>query len=244
MSDPENTDPPIDPSIVNLSEADMVSDELDDAATADAELNNTELNNTELAELSALLADPTIWTESDPGLEDLIVEEIVAEANTAPAPHDQSKTQENVVAISSRSRFVDSIIPFAVGIAAGLLLAVSALAFRTRDDGVQLALVGTDLAPGASAEALIDPGPLGVRITLDVSGLAPSPPGTYYQAWVRKSPEIGISAGTFHLRGGDGEIELWAGVSTEDYPLITVTLQQEGDGTESSGKVVLKGRLD
>jgi hypothetical protein len=107
-----------------------------------------------------------------------------------------------------------------------------------------LALVGTDLAPGASAEALIDPGPLGVRITLDVSGLAPSPPGTYYQAWVRKSPEIGISAGTFHLRGGDGEIELWAGVSTEDYPLITVTLQQEGDGTESSGKVVLKGRLD
>lgn len=164
--------------------------------------------------------------------------------------HDGIHAEEasNVVSIFSRSRarLASSVLPFAAGIAAALLLFVGIGTFTDSsegDQGIELALAGTDLAPTASANALIDQGPLGVRIRLDVSGLPPSPEGTYYEAWVRKSPEVGVSAGTFHLRGGDGEIELWAGVSTDDYPLITVTLQQEGDGPASSGKVVLKGRL-
>ena len=208
---------------------------------------------TDHAELNALLADPALWAEPDPDLEDLIVREITTEAGktsaVGPVDADVRNTQSNVVPLpdrsspSGRSRLARSVIPFAIGIAAGLILAVSALTLRTADDGIELVLAGTDLAPQASASALIEQGPLGVRIKLDVSGLPPSPDGTYYQAWVRKDAEFGVSAGTFHLRGGDGEIELWAGVSTDDYPLITVTVQQEGEGPESSGKVVLAGRL-
>ena len=55
--------------------------------------------------------------------------------------------------------------------------------------------------------------------------------------------DVGVSAGTFHMRGGDGSIELWSGVSPDDYPLVTVTIQQEADGAESSGRVVLRGLL-
>ncbi len=192
---------------------------------------NTDPDDTELADLDALLADPNLWDEPIPEIEDFLVQAITAEAAT-------------VVPISLRSRMVRSVPPFVAGIAAALLLVASIQLLKPQAEGVKLALIGTDLAPRASADALIDNGPLGVQIKLDISGLPPSPEGTYYEAWVRKGPEVGVSAGTFHLRGGDGEIELWAGVSTDEYPLITVTLQQKSQGAASSGKVVLKGRLD
>jgi hypothetical protein len=84
--------------------------------------------------------------------------------------------------------------------------------------------------------------PLGTRLILDVAGLPPAAPGQYYEAWMRTGPEAGVSAGTFHLRGGDGEIELWAGVTLDAYPLFTITIQDEADPL-SSGRVVLKGRV-
>ena len=37
---------------------------------------------------------------------------------------------------------------------------------------------------------------------------------------------------------------LWSGVDLERYPTLTVTLQQEGAGAESSGQVVLSGTVD
>lgn len=203
------------------------------------DLDRVELTDDELANLTTLLRDPIMWDQPATGAEDALIAEMHSETTQR-----SITTSTNVTSITSRSRIVRSAAIFATGIAAGMLLIFSVTMFKTDDNGVELALTGTELAPLASASALIDQGPLGVRIILDVTGLAPSPNGTYYQAWVRKSPEAGVSAGTFHLRGGDGEIELWAGVSTDEYPLIAVTLQQEGEGTESSGKVVLKGRLD
>jgi hypothetical protein len=113
-----------------------------------------------------------------------------------------------------------------------------------RNDGRELALNPTALAPAASGQIHAANLSDGVRIILDVSGLPPAAPGTYYEAWVRKSPEVGVSAGTFHLRGGGhSSIELWAGVPVEEYPLFTVTVQEEGKGAASSGKVVLSGRF-
>jgi hypothetical protein len=96
--------------------------------------------------------------------------------------------------------------------------------------------------PRAVAQAEITDTPEGTRIAISVSDLPPAALGTYYQAWLRKHAQIGVSAGTFHLRDGDGPIELWAGVSTDDYPLLTVTLQQEAQ-TKSSGQVVLKALI-
>jgi len=136
--------------------------------------------------------------------------------------------------------------------AAAALLAVAAfsLGVRLTEDDTErqpdflIAMAATELAPGAEAVADVVATPLGTRIILDVQGLPPAPEGHYYEAWLRQSPEVGVSAGTFHLRGGDGAIELWAGVTMDAYPLITVTLQEEGAGAASSGRVVLKGSVD
>jgi hypothetical protein len=132
-----------------------------------------------------------------------------------------------------------------------VIIVVALLALRTPGTGTspveggrELALARTDLAPpGARGDARIDERADGTRIVIDVKGLAPSPPGTYYEAWLRKNPQVGVSAGTFHLRaGGTEQIELWSGVSPRDYPLFTITVQTEADPA-SSGKVVLKGTL-
>ena len=82
----------------------------------------------------------------------------------------------------------------------------------------------------------------GVAIELDVRGLPPAPPGTYYQGWVKGAEGL-VTVGTFHLRGGDDTVELWSGVPLDRYPTLTVTLQDEGAGQESSGRVVLSGEV-
>jgi len=46
------------------------------------------------------------------------------------------------------------------------------------------------------------------------------------------------------MRCDDGEIELWAGVIIDEYPLMTVTLQDEPGGAASSGEVMLRGHFE
>ena len=103
-------------------------------------------------------------------------------------------------------------------------------------------LAGTRLAPAASATAKLHATPSGLAIELDVSGLPPSPPGFYYQAWM-KGPHGLVTIGTFHMRGGPGTVELWSAVSLADYPAITVTREPEDGNPASSGQVVLTSRV-
>ena len=102
-------------------------------------------------------------------------------------------------------------------------------------------LAGTRLAPAASATAKLHATPSGLAIELDVSKLAPSPPGFYYQAWM-KGPHGLVTIGTFHMHGGPGTVELWSAVSLADYPTITVTREPEDGNPASSGQVVLTSR--
>ncbi|MEL6981173.1 MAG: anti-sigma factor [Actinomycetota bacterium] len=236
------------------------------------DLPDEPLTDAELAALDALLGDEAVWEEPTPGLEDAVVAAIGQEmrgANMAPiigldpvdrpaptpglAPLDRSRgpaepESDTVVPFETRTRrWVGPLL----GAAAALLL-VAGFSLGNRlltDDGEVppdhlVALAGTELEPEASAVVDVLATPLGTRLILDVTDLPPAPEGQYYEAWLRQSPEIGVSAGTFHLRGGDGAIELWAGVTVDDYPLITVTIQEEGAGAASSGRVVLAGRVD
>jgi hypothetical protein len=52
-----------------------------------------------------------------------------------------------------------------------------------------------------------------------------------------------VSAGTFHLRGHQVEIELWLGVDPDRYEAVTVTRQPVAGGTTAEGVVVLRGDL-
>lgn len=193
-----------------------------------------DLSDAEFDALAALLGSDAVWVDADPAVEDLLVAEIGAQAAARPrAPQAPGRADRRHLRLIAAVAAVFLL----AGVGIGLLAQGSG-------DEVTVALAGTDVAPGASASATIHDEPSGVRIILDVSGLPPAEPGTFYQAWVRASPEVGVSIGTFHMRGGDAEIELWAGVEVDDYPLITVTIQQEGAGPESSGVVVLAGSID
>lgn len=220
----------------------------DDFLNPHAEDDDVEIGPDALAALGSILGDAAMWEENDPADEAAIMAAIseladvddvpAGEPDPAPAPRDQAA---NVVSISTARRWVA---PFAAGLAAALALVVGFSALNTDDgrDGIELALDGTDLAPEASGVVEIVDTPNGTVLLLDVSGLPPAPEGSYYEAWVRQDANVGVSAGTFHLRGGGGEIELWAGVTTEDYPLFTITIQDEADPV-SSGQVVLRGLL-
>lgn len=215
--------------------------------------------------LDELLADPDLWADPDPADADAIVAMIAAETGQSGETGEIGGADTSATVVdfaSARSERAEraqrttagrrwSLGPTLVSAAAGALFALlswsAVQAVRDGGDasevaGAELTLTGTDLAPTASAEATVVVGQLGTRIDLSVTGLEPAPDGFYYEAWLRKSPEVGVSAGTFHLRGGDGEVELWAGVDPADYPLITVTLQPEA-AEASSGQVVLKASL-
>jgi len=137
----------------------------------------------------------------------------------------------------------------AAAVAAALVLVVGVAALLIApggDDshppGQAFSIAGTPMAPGASAVATVDAQPAGVAIVLDVHGLPPADPGTYYQAWVENGTGR-VTVGTFHMRGGDGWIYLWSGVDADRYPMLRVTLEHEGDGDGASNEVVLAGAI-
>jgi hypothetical protein len=104
-------------------------------------------------------------------------------------------------------------------------------------------LTGTALQPDGAAEGTLRKTPSGLEIVLDVSGLKPAPPDSYYQGWL-KSKDRAVTIGTFHARGGGDDIVLWSGVEdTAVFDTVTVTVQRVDGGPASSGRVVLKGSL-
>jgi Anti-sigma-K factor rskA len=203
-------------------EGGTLDDTLDDAARA------------ELDELRRLLAAASTWDEPPPQLADGIVAEIraeVVEARPAEAPTRRSRTWTRpVLTVAAAAAAV-----FAVAVGAVLVT-------RDGDDGESFTLAATDVIPDASAGATVESTGSGLAISLNVDGLPPAEPGTFYQAWMRGDTGS-VPIGTFHARQGDGPIELWSGVDVADYPTMTVTVQQEGAGPESSGIVVLRGEI-
>jgi hypothetical protein len=198
-----------------------LDDTLDDAARA------------ELDELRRLFASPSTWDEPPPGLADEIVAGILAETSdaiAAPAPRRRGRMRPVLLAAAAAV--------VAVAVALGAVLAVR----DGGDDGTSFALAATDVIPGARGAATVESTGSGLSISLTVVGLPPAEPGTFYQAWMR-GDDGSVPIGTFHARAGDGPIELWSGVDVDRYPTMTVTVQREGAGTESSGIVVLRGEI-
>jgi hypothetical protein len=191
------------------------------------------------------LRDEAVWAEPPAGLADSIIATIAAERSVAPRPPvvAMPSAQPRTSARTRRSRTT-----WWVGAAAAAAVAALAVGVvTTRGDGEsdveQFAIGGTELAPAASATAELTDLPNGVAIALDISDLEPAPEGHYYQGWVRSDDGETVTIGTFHMRGGDGTVTLWSGVDVAEYPTLTVTLQEEGAGPESSGEVVLRGSI-
>ncbi len=114
----------------------------------------------------------------------------------------------------------------AVAAAVVAVVAVGAIvATRQAAPDWEVALAGTDAAPGASAIARGWNEPSGTRMELDVSGLDPAPDGFVYELWLSEGP-IHVSAGTF--RSAE-DVQLWVGVRRSDYPRVWITLEPIDD---------------
>lgn len=202
----------------------------DDDVAGDAELDANEQ-----AVIDALLARPEIWDELPPSLEDSVVAAIAAEAAPSVAVPDERR----------RSRSGRRLAPWIGAVAAAVALVVGGIAIANRGDdrtGTEMALAATPDATGASGRAVLSATPAGLKILLDVDGLPGAPDGTYYEAWVSDGTTR-VSAGTFHLRRGDDEIELWAGVADPAYDRLSVTLEPLDGDNASSGVVLLTGQF-
>jgi hypothetical protein len=192
-----------------------------------------ELEPDEAAELEMfadILADPSTWAEPSAGLEDNVVRAV---QNAPRATTAKSATRTR----ARRGRML-------VAVAAAAAIVVLALAgigvFKSQaSPDYRAALSGTPLAPNARASADVNRNDAGFRITLDAHGLPKLPAGEYYQAWLKNGANVLVPIGTFS--SSDGRITLWSGVSPQDFPTITVTIERADNDQGSSGRRVLIG---
>jgi hypothetical protein len=194
-------------------------------------------------ELAERLRHPDVWEQPPDDLEASVLTALRA-ARDADGGHDAGRPVDLSAARDRRAarRLPPRVLLAAASVVVLALLAVG-LALRTSGpDAVVVALEPTPLGQGADGEATITSEPSGFAIRIDVEGLRPAPTGTYYQGWL-KGPSGPVTIGTFHGREGTDAVVLWSGVDIADYPLLTITLQQEGAGAESSGQVVLSGQI-
>jgi hypothetical protein len=185
----------------------------------------------ELAAFGELLRSQAVWEELPAGLEDSIVAAIGTEVElSTPASTRRRPRWLTVVA--------------AIVVAFGLGALVTQLGDGDPDKPAvtEFALSPTDLAGSATGTIELAELRNGLRIILAVDSLPPAPEGQFYEAWMRKA-DSGVSAGTFHMRGETGAIELWAGVLNDAYPIFSITLEDEDGDPSSSGRVVMKADL-
>jgi anti-sigma-K factor RskA len=142
-----------------------------------------------------------------------------------------------------------------VAVAAALMVAllggvvVSQLGGGGRGQVIELALAAPEGGPGrATAEIRRVDG--GVAIDMQVSGLAPNPPGSVYECWfvgpgdTLEQPNR-VSAGTFTV-GADGRasLRMHSAADLETFPRMGVTLERDrGNPAQTGEKVLVSGPI-
>lgn len=189
----------------------------------------------DLDETRTLLADPAVWADPPPGLDDAIVAAITTEAASRPA------APRLAPARARRTRFLRSATLVAGAAAAALVVAV-VVGSGQDGDSTQLAasLDATELAPGATGSATFEQTESGWRIELDGTGLPRLDDGRFYQAWLRNDTDVLVTIGTFNELD---DVVLWAGVSPREFSTISVTQEVADGDPSSSGERVLVGSV-
>ncbi|HEX6658324.1 MAG TPA: anti-sigma factor, partial [Ilumatobacter sp.] len=186
----------------------------------------------DLDELRALLADPGLWDEPAPGLEDAVVAAVTGAVSSrsgstiapmppaVPSPTSPTTSTPStapsatVIPIARhRSRWTRSFV--LMGAAAAAVIAVVAtmvVVTGGQDDRQTFSMVlePTEALPGAAGSATLTRTDSGWQIELDTTGLPRLDEGDFYQAWLRNEDGTLVPVGTFN-EGSD--VVLWAGVS-------------------------------
>jgi hypothetical protein len=185
----------------------------------------------QVASWTRLLADPDVWSEPEPELEDAVVVAI----RGASAP---TRTWA-----ASTGRSGSWVRPLLAGLAVAAAIVAAVLLFNRdgREPFAAAALTGTQLAPTAHGEASVYQDSAGFRIELKADGLPPLNGGRFYQAWLKGSGGL-VPIGTFS-KGNGAKVTLWSGVSPRDYSTISVTIEAPDGNQASSGQRVLTGNV-
>ena len=185
-------------------------------------------------EMRALLAEPAIWEEPSADLAARI------DAAVRVTPQAGAVTTLSAARGARPARRINPIITAIAGVAAGIALAFAFASFRdSADNGEEVAVAATDLAPGVGGSAILVERSAGFEITLELVGLERAPKGFFYEAWVKGDKGL-VPIGTFHT---GGHIVLWSGVDIAEYPQLTVTLEPEDGDPASSGQRLLTAEL-
>jgi hypothetical protein len=193
----------------------------------------------ELDDLRNLLADPSMWAEPDPSLQQRVVDGITAAA-VAPetAPPAVAEVTDLAQRRSKRLRYAILAAAAAVLLAVGITLAVNLGGSTSQPQQFAAALTATPLAPDAKGQATLTKTLGGWRIQINATGLPRRDNGAYYEAWLKNAAGVLVPIGTFNQ---PKDVTLWAGVPPSEFPTLTITRQRVGGGEDSSGKVVLVG---
>jgi hypothetical protein len=179
----------------------------------------------EIERVSHTLADPAVWAEPGPELQERVVAAI---AEASGAGRTSTPRRRLWYAVGG----VAAAILLVLGVGVGVQL--------NQDDPLQYAasLRGTDLAPDASGEVTLTRTVSGWKIELHATGLPRRADGEFYEAWMKDANGQLVPIGTFN-EGHD--VVLWAGVPPTAFPTLTVTRELADGNQASSGRVVLIG---
>jgi Anti-sigma-K factor rskA len=192
-------------------------------------------------QLARLLADPSLWLEPDPSLDDRVLAVIRAERESGSL---------QVVPLRSPRRWSTHVAAGLLGAAAAALIAVAVT--RLSDDtdesaasATRVDLLGSDLAAGFVGTADVTTESSGVLVRLSMPGLPRRDGDQFYEGWLKSCDGTRlVPIGTFHdMDRAAG----WAGVSVIEYPLLTVTAEEVADASDegqgTSGQVVVTGSI-
>lgn len=191
-------------------------------------MDDSDLTPGERAELERVrhvLADPAVWMEPAPDLQEAVVAAIAQEARAGRQRR--------------RIRFAVAGVAATVLLAAGVTVGLQA----NRAEPVEFAasLSGTELAPDAAGDVTLTKTPSGWKIRLNATGLPRRADGEFYEAWLKDDAGLLVPIGTFN----DGhDVTLWSGVGPTTFPTLTVTREVADGDQASSGQVVLMGQAD
>lgn len=191
-------------------------------------MDDSDLTPGERAELERVrhvLADPAVWMEPAPDLQEAVVAAIAQEARAGRQRR--------------RIRFAVAGVAATVLLAAGVTVGLRA----NRAEPVEFAasLSGTELAPDAAGDVTLTKTPSGWKIRLNATGLLRRADGEFYEAWLKDDAGLLVPIGTFN----DGhDVTLWSGVGPTAFPTLTVTREVADGDQASSGQVVLTGQAD
>jgi hypothetical protein len=202
----------------------------------DGALSPDPATRADLDHLRDLLADEAVWAEPSAALEDRILNAIASEVAASPP----ARARPAAVPVRRRSgRLMYAVAAAAVAAAIIGVVAVR-LNANTATPTFAAAMAPSNLAPGASGHATLTRTDAGWRVALHVAGLPRLDNGRFYEAWLKNEAGSLVPIGTFN---SGPDVTLWAGVTPQDFPTLTVTEQQANGNNSSSGLRVLAGPI-